>query len=232
MVRGMSLRKTAAAPEIALSTSFLWRHKILTALQFVNLPALEGIVEMDETYILESDKGKRRIKGRKARKRGGKAELRGISKHQVSVLVAIDRSGNVVAKKTGKGRITYKQVQEAVSNHLGEVTCVCTDSATGFKKFSQARGVDHEVLNMNQGIRVKKGIYHVQHVNAYHSRLKLWLPRFKGVATKYLDNYMFWFRFLDLNRKLALQQMKIAMVHESFKMPAEVTSWHFRPCLW
>lgn len=31
----------------------------------------EGIVEMDETYFLYSEKGKRKVEGRKARKRGG-----------------------------------------------------------------------------------------------------------------------------------------------------------------
>jgi hypothetical protein len=33
---------------------------------------------------------------------------------------------------------------------------------------------------------VKKAIYHLQHVNSYHKRLKDWMQRFQGVATKYL----------------------------------------------
>jgi hypothetical protein len=34
------------------------------------------------------------------------------------------------------------------------------------------------------------GIYHIQHVNNYHKRLKDWMARFGvgGVATKYLDH--------------------------------------------
>lgn len=42
-----------------------------------------------------------------------------------------------------------------------------------------------------------KGLYHIQNVNALHSRLKQWIARFKGVATKYLDNYLAWFLFVD-----------------------------------
>jgi len=44
---------------------------------------------------------------------------------------------------------------------------------------------------------VKKDIVHIKNVNAYHSRLKGWMRRFNGVATKYLDNYLSWYRCLD-----------------------------------
>ena len=32
----------------------------------------------------------------------------------------------------------------------------------------------------------------IQNVNAYHSRLKNWMARFHGVATRYLPNYLGW----------------------------------------
>lgn len=41
-----------------------------------------------------------------------------------------------------------------------------------------------------------KGLYHIQNVNSYHSRLQGWIQRFNGVATKYLDNYLTWFQVL------------------------------------
>ena len=41
------------------------------------------------------------------------------------------------------------------------------------------------------------GVYHVQNVNAYDSRLKDWIRRFRGVATRYLDSYLGWFRAID-----------------------------------
>lgn len=40
-----------------------------------------------------------------------------------------------------------------------------------------------------------KGLYHIQNVNNYHSRLKGWIQRFNGVATKYFDHYLSWFQF-------------------------------------
>jgi hypothetical protein len=46
-------------------------------------------------------------------------------------------------------------------------------------------------------MRVRGSIYHIQNVNSYHSRLKRWMLRFNGVATKYLHNYIRWYIFLD-----------------------------------
>ncbi len=66
---------------------------------------LKGIVEADETYVLESRKGRRKL-DREARRRGGKATKRGLSKEQVPVLVAVDRDGapvsTVLPEVTGK----------------------------------------------------------------------------------------------------------------------------------
>ena len=38
---------------------------------------------------------------------------------------------------------------------------------------------------------------HINNVNAYHGRLKQWLSRFNGVATKNLPNYLGWRRALE-----------------------------------
>jgi hypothetical protein len=39
--------------------------------------------------------------------------------------------------------------------------------------------------------------HHIQNVNAYHSRLKTWMRRVNGVATKYLASYLGWRRLLE-----------------------------------
>jgi hypothetical protein len=48
-----------------------------------------------------------------------------------------------------------------------------------------------------RAIRVIAKVYHVQNVNAYGSRLKTWMRRFNGVATRYLAHYLGWRRYLD-----------------------------------
>ena len=57
---------------------------------------LAGIVEADETFVLESRKGERKL-DRKPRRRGGKARKRGLSREQVPILVAADRAGETLS---------------------------------------------------------------------------------------------------------------------------------------
>ncbi|MFC1309479.1 MAG: transposase [gamma proteobacterium symbiont of Ctena orbiculata] len=71
-----------------------------------------------------------------------------------------------------------------------------SDKNSAYLRFSRDTGITYHQVNVSQKQRVT-GAFHVQNVNAYHSRLKIWMRRFNGVATKYLDNYLGWNRTLD-----------------------------------
>ena len=58
-------------------------------------------------------------------------------------------------------------------------------------------GRSHEALNHSMGERVR-GDLHVQTVNSRHSRLKDFLRPRRGIATRYLDNYLSWFHLVGL----------------------------------
>ncbi len=68
MVDGYTLPKITDVLKTHSSTAFYWRHKILNALRSLGHSKLKGIVESDETYFLESHKGKKDISHREARK--------------------------------------------------------------------------------------------------------------------------------------------------------------------
>src|SRR5271157_3837076 len=90
LIEGESLAKTAERCRIHPSTAFRWRHRFLAALNLDKPKSLSGIVEADETFILESLKGRRGGLARPARRRGGKAAKRGLSAEQIPVVVARD----------------------------------------------------------------------------------------------------------------------------------------------
>ena len=67
LAKGETVKASAARCDVAASTAFRWRHRFLAAARSGS-EVLKGIVEADETYVLESRKGARGL-GRKARRR-------------------------------------------------------------------------------------------------------------------------------------------------------------------
>mgnify|MGYP000882266373 CR=1 FL=1 len=197
MLNGFSLRKSATIVGVTWVTLFYWRHKILSALKQMTLDEFVGIVEVDETYFLQSEKGNKHIKGRKPRKRGGASQFRGISKEQVCVLVARDRSKNTVAKVTCMGRIMKPQLDKVIGNLISDKNILCTDAWRAYKTYATTKGITHYRIKSDGDSHTIKGIYHIQNVNSYHGRFKQWLYRFNGVSSKYMDNYLAWYKFLD-----------------------------------
>jgi hypothetical protein len=140
---------------------------------------------------------------------------------KIAVVVAQDRNGKVVARKAGRGRVRAEEIDAVIGEYIDPSALLCTDTATNYKKFAIIKGLKHKAVNVSKEGYVKKGIYHVQHVNNFHKRLEDWMVRFQGVATKYLDNYLYWFRWLKLGKNLAfekrVEQMLISSCQKSNK---------------
>ncbi len=194
MLKGYSLRKSASIIGVSYVTLFYWRHKLLNALNEVDNCPFEGIVEMDETFFLHSEKGNKHIKDRKPRKRGGSAKQRGTNSQHVCVLVARDRNKNTYNRIANMGRLNMTRLNEMVGSQFNNMNILCTDGLKGYTTFADSKDMDHyEIIEHH----TYKGIFHIQNVNSYHSRLKRWIANFNGVSSKYLNNYLAWFKFLD-----------------------------------
>lgn len=197
---GLPLREAAKRVGICLQTSFDRRHKILTAFKDVACNKMEGIIEGDETFFLYSEKGNRNIENRKVRKRGGSAKKAGISNEQVAVLVSTDRNENMIIEQVCLGRVKTQDIENVLGKWIDEKAGVlCTDYHASYQGFAGKKQLKHVRLKGSIKQHVKKKVYHIQNVNNLHSMLKKWMVRFDGVATKYLQNYMNWYR---LTRKL------------------------------
>jgi transposase-like protein len=193
LVDGIALRKVAARLGIHLTTAFRWRHRFLQAPKALKPKVLDGTVEADETYFLYSEKGSRKLT-RPPRKRGGKASKRGLSDEQVPVLIARDRNNATVDEILADR--SAQSIAAALEPVIAKTAVLVSDGAQAYRAFASRASLAHVALNLSAGERVW-GIYHIQNVNNYDSRLKGWMRRFNGVATKYLDSYLGWHRAND-----------------------------------
>jgi hypothetical protein len=147
-------------------------------------------------FFAESFKGTRPSNmPRTSRKRGKQLKIRGISREQVCIATAMDRQGNLIIEPLCKGRMTHKELERLYSGRIGHNTILCTDSHKSYVKFAINFSLEHKRIPRGKH---KEGLYHIQHINALHSNLKKWMNRFNGVATKYISNYIKWFKWLQI----------------------------------
>ena len=122
---------------------------------------LGGIVEADETYVLQGRKGSRAWKDatagqpdaekpeRKPRKRGGKASRRGLSSEQVPILVAADRTGTTISAILPA--VNADTITDVLAPVLGKDALLVTDGASFYPACAAKLGVTHETLNQSAG---------------------------------------------------------------------------------
>jgi transposase-like protein len=195
MIDGVSTAKAAQRCGVHYTTAFRWRHRFLAALAGDKPKALTGIVEGDETFILESFKGKRSDMPQKSRKRGGTSAKRGLSAEQIPVIVARDRLGATTDAVLPKlNRVSIAAALDGVVTLNNEFCC---DGGTAIVAFARRAGITAHILPMPGKPNPKAPDFHLNNVNAYHGRLKEWLRRFHGVATKHLPKYLGWRRTLE-----------------------------------
>lgn len=191
MLQSCVLREVSKEMKVSLTTAFRWRHRFSTWLEQDVSGHLEGIVEMDETYFKQSQKGCRAI-DRAPHKRGEPALKRGLSREQVCVFTARDRSRHSIELIAGTGPASGSWLTGKIAPLVAADSVIVSDGLASYQQFVRMEKLDHIVVRNKRGKRTQ-GAYHIQHVNAYHSRLKQWINgHFHGVATKYLDHYLWW----------------------------------------
>jgi transposase-like protein len=193
--QGMTIRASAKAVGLTVDRSFRWRHRFLAFLAEQRPTGLTGLVEADETMFRRSFKGQRKGLPRAAKKRGGPAP-EGTEGERVSVLVAMQR-GSRRATDHILSDGTAAAMAAALRPVLAADAILSTDGNPSYRGVAANLGIEAGRFVANYDGPGGDGVWHVQNVNAYDSRLKGWMVRFHGVATQYLHHYLGWRRLLD-----------------------------------
>ena len=195
MIEGKSLSKTAELCGVHPTTAFRWRHRFLRSPAADKPRSLRGIVEADETFVLESFKGRRSDLPRKARKRGGTARHPGLHQDNIPVLVARDRRGATFDAVLPQ--VDSVSVASALAGVVTSGNHLVSDGGRAIAAFARKAGIPFHAVPSPGKPAPEAPHLHINNVNAYHSRFKQWLSRFNGVATKNLPNYLGWRRALE-----------------------------------
>lgn len=111
---------------ISKNTALLWRHLFLAHAASHHDTRESGIVEVDETFFLESFKGQREMPPL-PRKRGGVGKARGTGPNQTPVLVARDREGHTAV--FSRQKLDGAHVSAALRPLVDKAAVLCSDDA-------------------------------------------------------------------------------------------------------
>ena len=191
----VSLDATAMHIHVCHETAFNMRHKLLAYLEALVEASkpLEALVELDETYVIESQKGKR-VTHRKPRKHGEGASQRGLSTEQCCVCVATDRNGNVYAKCSNRAAPSSSDLIESLGDHIAPQSVMLTDGGKGYGGLASHVQCKQVVLIGHESY---DKVHHLNTVNGLHSRFKDMIRQYRGVATKYLNRYVALFTLIS-----------------------------------
>lgn len=93
---------------------------------------------------------------------------------------------------------------------ISKDSVLVTDKINSYVRFAHRNGID--LVQLKSKDEERKGLYNIQHVNAYHRELKRFIrSNFKGVSTKYLNNYLAWNNFVNYAPETEFEKGKILL---------------------
>jgi transposase-like protein len=160
LASGRTLHAAAQEAGICVDTAHRWRHRFISRLGTQGKARqLSGIVEADETWVLESFKGRpkdRLAKRREPRKRGGAAARPGRSREQIHVLVARDRSGRTTdAVLPG---LNQALLCTSMGPAIQPGSILCSDGHKSYPVFQAARAAARAAEHLGRRAFARRGL--------------------------------------------------------------------------
>lgn len=146
-----TLKKDFGLDDINYKTVFMWQHKILHAMAEMPMPKLNGVIQIDETFFRESQKGSRHLestlKGEERKPRYGyvPSHLGSMGNEFANCVVAINHKGYAVTKVIGLGRLTPEIFFDTFDEYLDNPTFICTDANSVYNRYCSLRKIPHYI---------------------------------------------------------------------------------------
>lgn len=141
---------------ISEKTLFLWRHKLIHALAQMPMPQLTGVIQVDETFIREAQKGSRTLESylgvndeRKPRYGRNPSKYGIMGPEFATVTTAVDNHGYCVCKVSCLGRLTFDLFVKQFEEHLDNPSFICSDANTVYEKYCGDLNIPHYIKPSN-----------------------------------------------------------------------------------
>jgi transposase-like protein len=182
-----TVREEAARLGVHRNTAFRWRHRLLDALHRRDATVLDGVVILRDTPFAHSEKGSRHVAAPRRRGWGTRGEW--LRARQAWVMTAHSQTGRVVSGVAGPLRPSAKDYQHLLAGRLSVGVRLASDRGLRGPAVTSYLGSVHKYEPAHHFRKDRED------AGRYIARLRGWIRRFHGVATKYLPHYLLWHRY-------------------------------------
>ncbi|MBE6051856.1 MAG: IS1 family transposase [Clostridium sp.] len=194
MLEKRTLQYCSEKLNININTAFYWRHKVLNAMTYSNIPkTLVGKVHMIKTSIKENFKGNKHID----------TDVR----EKVFVVSARGREDSILSLPVCRKRWDINKFNDKIYSRLAP-NSVIIPYVDRYIRIIAERHNKNKKKNYN---KIDELISNFKMIS------KLWFKPFYGVATKYLKEYFCWFIIFNIRKKVKnMSFFKELLCGESF----------------
>ncbi len=203
MQQGASIRSCAGKMKINIITAFFWRHRFLNSFVESNkINVFKEHIELSKMIYTESFKGCKNIVKS--------------TRDRISIVSIMDCNFDIESIPIERNTISMKRLIDVIypKIHKDAVVIAYQDARLNVLANKHNANIGKEfsvrvkrVRTFLSNTKVKKSIGErikgIQPIDPMFSvKLKRWISKFRGVATKYIDHYLKWFINIYLIIKL------------------------------
>lgn len=198
-----SLREISKKVNISTSTAFYWRHKILDAIrENEKIKFLSGFIKCRAILFNESFKGnhsKSKFKMPRPAYKSYLTPFEFLKRKKVCVLLA-DDTKNKLLSPIGRtsGLIPEYNLIKFFNNNTNEVTELISNNIN-LRRYKKLNNV-FSLVNFFELDANEQNKYNFNDINFISMDVYNFFCPYRGVATKYLSNYLALFKFINMNK--------------------------------
>ena len=168
-IKGLSLRECAAKMGITLVTAFFWRHRFLHDLKIKNhIERIDSYVEFTKLVTTENFKGSRNINTKE--------------RDKIVTINGVNDSINIISVIAGRRYFGFNEIKKKLIQRIDEKAYIVGMIDARLDYFCK---VFIEVNKSKLNEKIEKNTH-----RKYSIKAKLWLKKFRGIASKYLSDYL------------------------------------------
>ncbi|MXQ48917.1 insertion element protein [Streptococcus pneumoniae] len=213
---------------IDIKTVWLWRLKLITAMPNIPMPILSGIIQVDETFVRESQKGSRHLKSMVAQteehkpRYGRQSSTFGVMGSEFAIVVtAIDNRGYCICKVASLEKLSTNIFYELFHDHLDSPAFLCSDANNIYEEYCRVTNTPHYVRPFNFLKIIGNHGYIIQATDEFEKKANKKILEhlyYEGITDKITNRSEILFdKFNDIKYQNGLSLARVNELHNDIK---------------